>query len=294
MIPVSIMNEHNDAFFHWYFFRERGYIDKENNYLLHIDHHDDMELGAYNRDLTDMPDTPEQAFEFAEDALGIADFIFPAVCAGLFSTVHIVKSLTECSLSSEEMFVKLCDTNRLAAGKYVPFFHSDKQKENDSRYRFYKYKTEGLGKSGILKEVKNMVLDIDLDYFCWDNSLKSVPEKRIEITEKAYYDFCMNREHPFRILPRKLLFVKEENGKYYLVYRENYSPGAQVSEETIAMRIERLAERLIISGAMPSAIDICRSSYSGYLPAYAAEYTEKKFCECLSRVYDIEYINVEI
>lgn len=294
MIPVSVMNEHSDAFYHWYVFRERRFIGSENNYLLHIDHHDDMELGAYSSDLSAMPKTAVQALEFTKECLGIADFIFPAIFAGLFSTVHIVKKLFPCSLSSEEMFVRLCGTNRLVCGKYVPFFHSDKRKTNDERYRFYEYKTEGLNQSDILKDTENIVLDIDLDYFCWDDSLKSVPEKRIEITKEAYCDFCENRVHPFRILPRKLISAEEEAGKYYLVYRENYAPEPQVSEETIVRRIDRLVNRLGISGVRPAAIDICRSSYSGYLPAYAAEFTEKKFCERLSELYEIEYIHKDI
>lgn len=44
---------------------------------------------------------------------------------------------------------------------------------------------------------------MDLDYFCWDDSLLSVPEKRVEITKEAYEGCLADRYHPLRLLPAR-------------------------------------------------------------------------------------------
>ena len=49
-IPVYIMEEHHEAFYYWNYFIECGLIPPKHNYLLHIDHHDDMEAGGYDWD----------------------------------------------------------------------------------------------------------------------------------------------------------------------------------------------------------------------------------------------------
>ena len=61
---------------------EAGYIPAKGNYLLHVDHHDDLEAGAYVWDMTNMPKTAAEAFDFKEHCLGIADFITPRTLAG--------------------------------------------------------------------------------------------------------------------------------------------------------------------------------------------------------------------
>ena len=41
-IPTIVIDEHNEAFVAWYKFKEQKIIDETGNYLLHVDHHDDM------------------------------------------------------------------------------------------------------------------------------------------------------------------------------------------------------------------------------------------------------------
>ena len=47
MIPVYCMEEHHEAFYYWGLAVENGYLQKEGNTLFHIDHHDDLENGAF-------------------------------------------------------------------------------------------------------------------------------------------------------------------------------------------------------------------------------------------------------
>lgn len=92
-IPVYIMEEHHEAFYYWNYFIECGLIPPKHNYLLHIDHHDDMEAGGYDWDFRIPWESLEQIRTFTYEKLGIADFITPALYQGIFDTVHIMKNL---------------------------------------------------------------------------------------------------------------------------------------------------------------------------------------------------------
>ena len=291
MIPISLMDEHNDAFYHWNVFCERGYILKENNYLLHIDHHSDSEFGAYDWDLRHMPKTAAEALRFTDQCLGIADFIIPAIYQGLFSTFHTVKNVLPCTITEEEHFVKLSGENVLFSGKYIPFVHA--ARKTDSNYRFFLNRSNGLKGPDDLKGADSLVIDVDLDYFCWDDSLKSVPVKRIEITEQAFQEFCTDRNHPFQILPKKLLSVSCEDGRFFLEYREKYPQTPSASDKRILERIDRLLHWLAGTKVTPRAIDVCRSSYSGYLPSDKAEFVEKNFLKRLEEIYELSYIAID-
>ena len=288
MIPYSIMNEHRDAYYHWCCMIEKGYIPAEGNYLLHIDHHDDMTPGGYAWDLTEMPKNAEEALRFTDECLGIADFIVPAIWQGIFSTCHIFKNLIPAPVKSTDMVMRLANSQVLLPQAYIPFIHSRARAEGDPKLRFYTYKENGLDKNADFSDVKNLVLDVDLDYFCWDDSLKSVPQKRMEITKEAYEEYMSDRDHPFRIMPKRYLYAMEEDGRYWLVFEENTEREPLPSEEMIEKRVDRLFRWLKKTKVTPAAIDICRSSVSGYLPAGRAEFVEKTFIEKLHEAYDVK------
>ena len=76
-IPVLRMYEHNEAYLCWDRMISEGYISPAGNFLLHIDHHDDMEGAGYNWNFTHRPQGDE-VYDFTYNVLGIADFIQPA------------------------------------------------------------------------------------------------------------------------------------------------------------------------------------------------------------------------
>ncbi len=287
-VPVIIVDEHHEAFWAWRFFIENNFIAQTENYLLHVDHHDDFECGGYACNFDNLPQTVAQAKEFTYEFLGIADFIYPAIYQKIFSTVHILKNLKPQALQTENLFVRRADS-QLESGKYIPFIHSGEKNKPDSRYKFFAKIDGGLNDDDKFP-AENLVLDIDLDYFCWDDSLKSVPEKRVEITAAAYSEIIQNKNNPFRILPRKFLTFKEDGGRYFLVYAENLNRNPLPSEEKILKRIDRLIKYFVQVKLKPAAIDICRSSYSGYLPAERASFVEKNFIEKLGAVMDLKFL----
>ena len=281
------MDEHNDAFFHWHYYIEKGYIPKEGNYLLHIDHHDDFVCAGYDGDLQDMPQNPAQALQLVDRALGIADFIAPAIWQGIFSTFHILKNVLPMPFKDEEEFMSLKGTSELFRGKYIPLLHAQKRREKDSDYRFYTLRTGGLMPGDEISG-ENVVLDVDLDYFCWDNSLSTVSPKRIEITRKAYMEYMSDRNHPFRLIPIKYVKAVEEDGRFYLEYKEHIAPNKRPSDERILKRMDKLLEWVKSMELNIAAIDVCRSSYSGYLPADKAQLVESEFMKRLAQTYEIE------
>lgn len=287
-IPVIVADEHNEAFVAWHRFKEEKIIGETGNYLLHIDHHDDMLNGGYDWDFTRLAGTTEEARRLMDQALGIADFIVPAIYQGLFSTVHILKNLRPVSLKKKDQYVCLASAKELVCGDYVPFFHAAERTRSESNYRFFTRIDGGLSEENDLPQ-DGIVLDVDLDYFCWDNSLESVPEAWIEITAATYEEYVNDKNHPFRILPRKVITVKEREGKYWLVYKENLSRSHIASEETIIRRMDRLIDYLAQAKMAFRAMDVCRSSYSGYLPSSRAAFVEHEFFTRIRRIMDLEF-----
>ena len=289
MIPTVIIDEHNEAFHAWQLFIEQGAIEPTGNYLLHVDHHDDMECGGYDWDFHEPIASTESARSFIDKCLGIADFITPALWYQTFSTVHIMKNLLPKALSVERQFVRLDGDQVLLFGRYIPFIHSPEKNNPDSRYRFFERIDGGLNDDDRYPS-EGVVLDVDLDYFCWDNSLKSAPPKRMEITKAAYDEYMSDRNHPFRIVPRKFLTARELDGRYWLVYEEHTARNKLPTEERIVKRIDRLIKYLLDRQIKPKAIDICRSSYSGYLPKERAEFVEREFLSRLGRLFELKFI----
>ena len=292
-IPVIRMNEHHEAFLCWNQLIEAGYIAAEGNYLLHVDHHDDMECGGYDWSFSHKP-VGEEILQFTYDVLGIADFIIPAVYYRIFSQVHLLKNVLPLKMNSLNMLVQCINDNQLNKTSVVPFIHADKK--NDPMYSFYTQHEGGLfERETFMEKIKDqsVVLDVDLDYFCWDDSLSSRNPKRIEITEEAYQEYQSNPYHPFRILPRRMIKAIENQGKYYLEYKEKISPNKRPTRERILKRMDALLQWFEECNLQPAAIDICSSHYSGYLPAEMYPWIEEMFLEKIGKLWDIEMLGEE-
>ena len=91
-------------------------------------------------------------------------------------------------------------------------------------------------------------------------------------------------------MPKKLITAKEIAGKYYIVYKENVPADKIADEETIIGRIDRLTDYLARAKTSIRAMDVCRSSYSGYLPSSRAAFVEREFLARVRRIVDLEYL----
>ncbi len=288
MIPAFIIEEHNEAFYYWHAAIEKGYIPDSGNTLFHIDHHDDLETGGYNRDFSVPFKSLEEIKKFTYEELGIADFIVPALYTGIFSRFFNMKALVPKEFQGRERFVKRLGKNVLILGEYFPFFHSSYKKEKNREYAFFSYYEGSLSETG---ELDNIVLDIDLDYFCWDDSLKSVSPKLMEITKGSYEEYMANPYHFMRILPRRLIKAKEMDGRFFIIYEEPPVYEKEADWERIEKRMERFFEWLKKERFCPKLITICRSAKSGYLPQKYAALVEEKVKRGLEDLYKPDYKN---
>lgn len=286
-IPVFTMEEHHEAFYIWHLAKERKYIKPSGNVLLHVDHHDDMELGGYTQEFLDSLSemTVQKSRTLTYSQLGIANFIIPVLYEGVFDRLYMHKGLLPQQFQKENKFIQRRNSMELIHGRYIPFIHGPFKGNPD--YAFYTYLEGALSE---MEDKQDIVLDIDLDYFWWDDSLTSVGEKRMEITEEAYIEYMENPYHPFRILPILMVRAAKENGKYYLDYKEYREPDRAPGKERVKKRICRFTEWLAQQKIYPSVIDICRSRNSGYLPKEADSFVEEILLEELNKNYTLELV----
>ncbi len=283
-VPLYFVEEHNEAYSVWFSAIENKIIPKHST-LIHIDHHDDMEQGGYDYDFSNPVTTKKQADYLVNNVFGIADFIIPALWEQWFSTLVMVKSIFPKEFKLKKKYVNNSEKTVLSIGNAIPFIHNQYLDDPNSPYRFYDY-LEGFNSK--ISISTPCVLDIDLDYFCWDNSLKSAPRKLLEITEEAYTDFNNNPHHPFKIVPRKILKILNIDDKYYIEYKENFTQSKIADESKIIKRVENLCNWLKQNDIYPELINICRSRYSGYTPTSMWKITEDILLEHLQKMYNIE------
>ncbi len=281
-IPYALFEEHHEAFYYWGLAVEKGWIAPRGNTLFHVDHHDDMESGAYPHNFETPFSSLQERKEFTYHCLGIADFIVPALYEQLFDSLYMMKAVLPKPFGQEQRLVQLSDGNCLRACAYIPFLHAEYKKSNHPNYRFFSYYEGSLSDT---PPMDNVVLDIDLDYFCWDDSLRTVGAKRIELTKEGFEDYQNNPYHPFRILPRKLLDAVEENGRYYLQYQEPLNMEAIADEERIQKRMDRFFQWMSQQPWQPRFLSVCRSAHSGYLPAVRAAFVERQFMRGLEQLW---------
>lgn len=298
-IPTVLMEEHRDAYYHWHRMIDMGVIPPTGNYLLHIDHHDDMECPGYDWDLTAMPQNEREALAFTDRCLGIADFIAPAMWEGTFQTVHILKELIPARIRTSRISMSLMKGSRgciemtdLKQAEQDRDWHAGAPwlasggKKDDREKLTCEVKYGGMNPDDRFPGT-GLVLDVDLDYFCWDNTMSTGEPKRIEITEEAYRSFVEDRDHPLRILATRIVDAAEDQGKYWLYISQVIPEEPLPDDETILRRMDRLFWYLRRTGVRPAAIDICRSARSGYLPVHKAEFIQEKFTKKLKENFSV-------
>lgn len=284
-IPLYIMPEHSEAYYIWHVAISRGQLPAQGNLLIHVDHHDDLENGTYFWDFTAPMETLADRRRFSDQALGIADFITPAMFEGVFDEMINFKSIFPYSAAPVKMQVHLTGKDTLDAGPFFPLLHAKHLDEPGSTYRLIEYRE--LSHSTVEVQ-KPCVLDIDLDYFCWDHSFSTAVPARMEISRGEYEAFCRDRFHPMRIFARKIAWAEEADGRYYLVMRSIGPARKPVRQVRIDERMDKFVSWLKENAIVPHVIDICRSNLSGYCPGDVCGYIEEGLLKRLSDLYKLK------
>ncbi len=301
-VPVIVMEEHKEAYYAWHLFVTMGKIDVFKNILLHVDHHDDDMGGLYAYDLGTLPGNLEVSKHLSYDIFGIANFILPAIYEGMFDKFISLINY-ENNYEFKKKFIGHVFTdiggNRRDILDYVDDKDEEVRKKLEeqtkedivSNIRPFDFYRGGLTDYG--EFAAPVVLDIDLDYFCWSDTLKDGEKKVVEITPDAWWQIKRNTYNAFRIAPSIHAIPLERNGRYYLefenesIFREKDEP---LPMEELKARVDKFFNWLGKQKFVPAAVDICRSRFSGYLNMDYFPWIENEVLHRLDELYGTDMI----
>lgn len=302
-IPLVIMEEHKEAYYFWHWFVEKGFINERDNILLHVDHHPD-DIGAlFSFDPDILPQSLSYSKYLSYELLGIANFIVPAVYEGLFTTwVAVLDYGSKVKYykgyvghrkvtAPDSSIHHILDTG-VASLQNREHFAETKARHLISNLRGYDRYEGGLGYYTDWSSAK-VVLDIDLDYFCWDDQLTSAAPERVEITFDAWKELLNNTYNPFRIMPVVRTEMEVKDGKYYLKFSKDMEIMAsktKTNKMDVEKRLDAFFAWLKSQKMQPAAIDICRSRLSSYLDTDYFPWIEEEVLKRLGELYPVQIV----
>ena len=281
MIETYIIEEHHEAFLVWNLAKEHGIIPPKGNVLLHIDEHSDLGTPRCKRSILDLK-TLEDIKSFTYTNLKIGNFIVPTVYQGLIDSIYWIKQKHR-EIKSYQRYVRSVNTEgkKFVVMQTLP---EGINLTNDDVRVFQVYKQEIAN----LDCPKEVILDIDLDYFSSQDPTESI-DVFIEITEKEYNQFVQDRYHQLNFFGSYVEAIKH-NGQYFYAfnnYEEIYSSRFKPSDNIVVKRINNFIEGLERMAIQPSLITICRSALSGYTPSDQCEFIQKCLIAGLHSLYDL-------
>lgn len=223
----------------------------------------------------------ESLHRFTYDELGIGNYIYPAVSLGIFDTVYWMmqpdvvsqpKSIQEYILSTYRNEGRIFMVNRADSSAFtgITFQRHDFTIEES------------------LKPNQPLVLDIDLDYFScnpYQNELI-----RLEITREQFEQFHKDKYHLLRF--EYSCHTEQIGDQYFMVFNQSEDivirPFARVSRAKITQRIEFFVDWLSMNQINPVTIDVCRDTFSGYVPENQREFIEDRLLSKLTTIYQLE------
>lgn len=286
-VPLITIEEHHEAFFVWNWAVHVNYIPSHGCTLLHVDEHADMALPRLREALPERCDL-EAAADFTYSELGINNFIWPAVYQGLFHRVFWLR-VAHAPTAGSWRRVTVYPTN--SARTEFATAIGDPSPDLAARGRTIEYApiTTGQRYSGS----SPVVLDIDLDYFCW-NDYPDIPEYRVEISAAAYNDFHRDRYHFLRIAPSAKISAIADKGHFYLRYEDIPKRTARVTpRETVEKRLAGFAQYLRRWEIKPALVVVCRSLYSGYTQREYAGMVEREVIAFLDDISPVESYTID-
>lgn len=300
-IPLVIMEEHKEAYYFWHWFLEKGFISEKGNILLHVDHHPDDIAGLFAFDPDILPQPLSYSRYLSYELLGIANFIVPAVYEGLFTTWAAVLDYGDkveyCKGYVGHRKVTAMDSSvhhvldmGEAGLKERAHFAESKAGHLESNLREYDRYIGGLGYYTDWSCAK-VVLDIDLDYFCWDDRLTSAAPERVEITFDAWKELLDNTYNPFRIMPVVRTELEARDGKYYLKFAKDMefmAAKTKTDKTEVEKRLDAFFAWLKSQKMKPAVIDICRSRLSSYLDTDHFPWIEEEVLKRLGELYSFK------
>ena len=286
-IPLYIVEEHHEAFFVWNYAILTEVIEDCNNTLLHVDEHGDMEVPRFNTSIKSIRESLQSLYTFTYDELGITRFIIPAIYQGIFNELCWLHP--RIAKSSQKRILHVCSHNQ--QGKALQTsgnIHHVGVLNPDRKSLSFQLKTV----HDECPPTQPTVLDIDLDYFSCNDNLNS---SQIEVTKNEYDSFTQNKYHILRLMPKKRVEAKIEDGKYYLClnsFPDELPSILKVSKSEILKRIDMFIDFIRNNKIEPQLIDVCRSRFSGFTPEDQWAFIEEKLIERLGALFNLEIFHI--
>jgi len=281
-IPLFIIEEHNEAFFLWSYFRKRN--RNLSGELVHVDEHADLACARSDLPFRELDRRDDRAvLRFTVDNLGIDTFISAAFHYGLVHTCHWVKNV-EMKSYTESFYVACEDESgtKLSMNKATEL--------NEGVFSLFNRGTVSIhGGPEALPEDRNVLLDVDIDYF----SSNVKPENfgfEIQVAKKEFDAFNETPYHPLRLVFTQVR-SERRGASYYLRVNDFTRPipsPRRCDAPSIAKNAAGLACCLARKRIVPELVTVCRSRHSNYTPRDQWEYIEETLVRELSRVYDLK------
>lgn len=303
-IPLIVMEEHKEAYYAWHLFADRGDIPPYDNILLHVDHHEDNIGGVYNIDMDALPKNLEYSKYLSYEEFGIANFILPAIYERMFTKMICIMNFGTDVEYQTAYYEHRCNEVEGVKKYFLDRIDSDaldeglkrEIKDGEEKHIVCNIRSAscfrgGLGDYGSFQ--RPVVLDIDLDYFCWSNTLKDGTRRIVEITEDAWRKIRENTYDGFRLTPILDVQLLEIDGKYYLELVKQsvfYEKDEEVTTEILKERLDKFFSYLDNQKFIPAVIDVCRSRISGYLNKDFFPWIENEVLRRLDEIYGTDII----
>jgi len=281
-VPVSVVDEHNMAFYFWHKAKYEGYINEPLD-LFHVDAHTDMgRAEKFDRSIY-FPNSSQDSYleyyeNIARNELHMASFIIPAVLNGLIKNVYFIYPKWR-NLKPKRKKCNVCS----AFGEGKVLKHNMKiNKNSDTRIfkafpdlTYFNYSMHEADKVPMKRKV---ILDIDLDYFACTDTILNHMSYELEITKEQF----LRRKHVLndKTLPFSGLdfsFIQKDAKYYVRVARKKVKDVSHLPrKEEIESEIDALVNTLLMKKTRPVAITVCRSCISGYCPSKYYKFVETR------------------
>ncbi len=228
--------------------------------------------------------------KFSKEELNIQNFIYPAILNGLVRNVYFFfpewrkfksarTTIQVGSVFGEGKIIKYPTwLNRNAHQAAV-----DKALPDLKKFSFLSRPIDQMPRK------RQVILDIDLDYFACRDSVQNNWEYRLEITSEQYRrKEAFLKDKTIRFSGLEFTFKKNKRQPVVIIAfrkipEKAYKPDFDEIRKNLDILIRTLSERAI----RPAVITLCRSRISGYCPAEYVRFIEDDLEKKLAKIYSL-------
>lgn len=287
-VPLYLFEEHNEAMYYWLYSLRTGLI-QQNNCLLHFDDHADLRCPFFHNTINTLVYKDDADIkEFIDKDVKIDTFIIPSIYLNIINDMVWIKHgmVNEVDM---QMYVRTYndDGKKFISGKV-----NDNMQNPDEgmvKFRYRKVDADKYNNTIVIDDSKQLLLDIDLDYFSCCEHPHIENEVLIGITENEYQEFINQKYHPLNFITSHIKAIRFNNEHFYVLngLPEKYPGVREVTNDVISNRMNEFAKTLRKLPMNPAIITVCRSRYSGYTPSHQWKFIENNLIEVLTGLYSV-------